>query len=451
MSSLWRSFAREESGSLIPMTAAAMMTMIFAVGGAIDYSNAVAAKKTASNALDSATLMTVRRYSAGKINENQISDYLNQAFFDIVQSKNGVSFNPPEVSYDAEIGEVMASVSGTVETAFAKIAGFHEMNVGASASAVYSQLNLELSLVVDVTGSMAGSRIETLKVAATDLVETLLTDEAIEENSVRISIVPYSEGVKAGDYWDDMVSYMSSDQQAGLQSDVLPFVNSSKFCFTERQDGLVGDYSPQDAVFGTSIRAGCPSSEIIPLTNDRQLLLDEITSFSATGLTAGQTGIQWGLNMLSPKWASFWPAASQPSSYDDVETKKVVIIMTDGDFNTYYDNSSSGGYWVWRYSYWSGWYTVWIEPAEFPNQDEFAGSSAASGESRHRARQTCDIIDNLGVEVYTVAFEAPSGAQAIMQDCASSIDNYYNASDDTSFIEAFALIAGKIRKLHLSS
>ena len=42
--------------------------------------------------------------------------------------------------------------------------------------------------------------------------------------------------------------------------------------------------------------------------------------------------------MLAPNFASLWPAASQPAAYNTPNLIKVVVLMTDGSFNTVYCN-----------------------------------------------------------------------------------------------------------------
>src|SRR5690606_36013160 len=48
----------------------------------------------------------------------------------------------------------------------------------------------------------------------------------------------------------------------------------------------------------------CPKAELVPLTAEKQKLLDAIGDFKASGYTAGAIAAQWGYYMLSPKWRS---------------------------------------------------------------------------------------------------------------------------------------------------
>ncbi len=42
--------------------------------------------------------------------------------------------------------------------------------------------------------------------------------------------------------------------------------------------------------------------------------------------------------MISPNFSYLWPTASQPAAYGTPKLFKIVILMTDGEFNTSYCN-----------------------------------------------------------------------------------------------------------------
>jgi hypothetical protein len=53
------------------------------------------------------------------------------------------------------------------------------------------------------------------------------------------------------------------------------------------------------------------------------------------------------------------------------------------------------------------------------------------------------------IVIYTIAFEAPGGAQTQMANCASSPAHFYNVEDDDNLLEVFDSIARQIRQLSL--
>lgn len=71
--------------------------------------------------------------------------------------------------------------------------------VGAHSEVDRSAKNIEVALVLDITGSMAGQRIIDLKAAATQLVDIVVQDVQTPFYT-RMAIVPYSMGVNLGSY-----------------------------------------------------------------------------------------------------------------------------------------------------------------------------------------------------------------------------------------------------------
>jgi Flp pilus assembly protein TadG len=74
-----------------------------------------------------------------------------------------------------------------------------KLPVGAHSEVNRSSKNLEVALVLDITGSMTGSRITDLKAASRDLVSIVVKDLQTPYYS-KMAIVPYSMGVNLGSY-----------------------------------------------------------------------------------------------------------------------------------------------------------------------------------------------------------------------------------------------------------
>ncbi|MDP2259164.1 MAG: ubiquitin-activating E1 FCCH domain-containing protein [Caulobacter sp.] len=74
-----------------------------------------------------------------------------------------------------------------------------DMQVGAVSEATRAAINVELALVLDVTGSMAGSRLTDLKAAAKDLIDMVVSDSQSPYYS-KAALVPYSVAVNVGGY-----------------------------------------------------------------------------------------------------------------------------------------------------------------------------------------------------------------------------------------------------------
>jgi Flp pilus assembly protein TadG len=181
----------------------------------------------------------------------------------------------------------------------------------------------------------------------------------------------------------------------------------------------------------------CLSNQIVPLTSDKATLKSTITNLKAEGSTAGQTGLAWAWYMLAPNFASLWPSDSRPGAYNQGNLIKVLVLMTDGSFNSVYCNgviskSSTTG---------SG------------STADQINCNATNGDAFTQAYALCDGMKaNTGIIVYTVGFDIAnqSTEKALMNYCASDPSKAYLAANATELKNAFAAIAQDIAQLRLS-
>lgn len=208
-------------------------------------------------------------------------------------------------------------------------------------------------------------------------------------------------------------------------------------CATERTGtNAYTDVSPAASPVGkhyTPSGSGCPSATLMPLSSDKTALKAKIAGLTDGGATAGQIGTAWGWYMVSPNFASLWPTASQPAAYGTVDVLKVVVIMTDGEFNTAYCNNvlsrdSSG------------------------SDDQQINCSATNGDETTQALALCTAMKAKGIVVYTVGFDLGGNATAenYINNCATDSSHVYLPSGGAALKDAFAAIGRDIMKLRLS-
>ena len=82
-------------------------------------------------------------------------------------------------------------------TQLSHMLGLAEMTAPAASAAEERVDSVEISMVLDVSGSMDGSRINRLRPAAISFVDTVLA--LSDDEDVSISIVPYATQVAAGE------------------------------------------------------------------------------------------------------------------------------------------------------------------------------------------------------------------------------------------------------------
>lgn len=238
-------------------------------------------------------------------------------------------------------------------------------------------------------------------------------------------------------------------------------------CVSERVGSdVTTDAAPTTTLLGNVYPAGgynvCgTANRITPLTNSKKALTDHINSMTVTGSTAGQVGTAWGWYMLSPAWDTIWsgfsttaddylatlnnPATNQPygvptyyapSSYTAPKTSKVMVLMTDGDFNMAYCTGLAST----NYN---------VSTTDIPQN-----CNATNGAPFDQAQALCTAIKAQHITIYTIGFDtSPSGPVAtFLQTCATQpwSSHYYLVTDSASITAAFAEIAQAISKLRVT-
>lgn len=437
-------FRKERDGAILPIFGIMLVIIVVMAGAAVDVSRVVNAREKLSYALDAAALAAATQLSTQALSDAEIKQIITDSFKGNMSNADFLDEAIDNLSFtvDSENGRVTVSSAATMDNMFIDFGGYGKkafgpetFTFGTNSQVTYSRFDIEMAMVVDVTGSM-GWALNDLKDAAESVVNILIPDGSTE-SKVKISLVPYSVGV-------NMDSYASAATDG-----------YSARCATERR----GDERYTDASYtveplgngsGTYRAAECSDSVIQPLTDNRSTLMTAIGDLETDGYTAGHTGIGIGWYTLSPNWKDLWPTESEPAEYSNTEVLKFALIMTDGAFNTRYDKVSMTKYECDTYSYYSqpydgtcynGTNDYWIERR----------SSGYSGQSSQRALSLCGAMKNAGITIYTVYFgTATTSSQArVMRECADP-DKYYVATSADDLIAAFSNIAKKIQQVYLS-
>lgn len=411
-------FASDASGNIAILFGLMFMVFAFAAGMGIDYARVFDTSSRITAAADAAALAAGRALQDGRLTESDVTAAA-QGFFQANLKGGSTPFGRItsfEATVDRASGAVTVAATAEVKMTLTAIAGFDKIDVPITSSAKFDQHDIELSMALDVTGSMAGSKIQSLKSATNDLIEILLPDGGTP-NKVRIALAPYSSGVNAGSLADEATD------------------GHSTACTFERE-GLdpLGDHAPSANNFlkapgyGVSAKATCPTAaKVVPLSDDKSKLKTSVAAYSAGGSTAGHMGVAWASYLVSPHWAGVVGGAAAPAPYRDGKTIKAVVLMTDGLFNTI------GGI-------------------------GYGDNSAQAAQSQSWAKSICSGLRDNGVIVYTVGFklseirgnsERAAAAQTLL-DCAGSQTRYFDADDQNALTDAFIAIAKQLNNLRLT-
>ncbi len=432
-----QAFARAERGSVTILFAISCIAVFVIMGIAIDSARYQDISSRAQAALDGAALSAAKMLEDEAVATRDVQQRI-KTFFDEAIPTFGVDvsyISPVTANIDRDENSVEAIVQIRMPSLFGTLAGLDRMTtINRASKVIHDMGKLELSLVLDVTGSMnSNNKMPDMKAAASDLIEELMSGAA-GEHSVRIAIAPYSASVNAGE-----LAAAVSPVTATNSCPSKPQKGESCFdgtgtaidtCVIER---LGANAATDAAPIGTNQLPGvpstpygkysCPSASVVPLLgkSEKDTLKTILAGYTASGSTAGHIGTAWGWYLLSESWAGVLPAESAPQPSSNNKVKKIMIVMTDGMFNTSYISGPS------------------------------TPDATQSSESYQRFQDLCAGAKAENIEIYTIGYDlSDATALSNLQTCASSPANFYD-TDAGQLKAVFSAIVKKLNRLRVAS
>jgi hypothetical protein len=380
-------------------------------------------------------------------------------------------------------GSVQLTSTATVTPTLLSVMGIGPVTVNAAATAQTAAYGLELAMVLDNTGSMAGSSISSLITASNELLN-ILYGGADTQPHLWVSVVPFAATLNIGNthtgwlvggtinqapyspsHW--MGCVMARTTQTGAQdgddfndktpsqAPFTPFLYASTYHMYPSSGPIVyytgtgknrtahnywypGDNDwtvspnnitePDSGNNSVGPNLDCPSLPILPETASKTTVVGVVNRMVPVyrGGTIISLGLQAGWFTLSPNWRGLWGDPNMPLAYNTPYMKKVIVLMTDGN-NEWYD---------------------WPDgvPGQTPPTAPPAGVPAwtADGNADFTAygrlltntrgvspanitttlntwmSQMCTTIKQNGIIIYTILFNNSNSATAtLFQNCAS--------------------------------
>lgn len=520
-----RHFRRSERGSMTIFGLMIMILMLIAGGIAVDTMRYEANRTKLQNTLDRAVL------AAAALDQTLDPKLVVADYF----AKAGLQNYTLDIDVEQDtIGsyrKVTAAASIDVNSLFLHMVGIDSISAPATGSAEERILNVEIALVLDISGSMGewspsggASKMALMKQAATDFVDTVLTED--QKHLVSISVIPYNGKVNAG-------SFMNAHFNLSNEHNFSNCVNFPEASFSVMGiDPLVplprlGHFDQDNTWSAERGRWYCPTDDyaaIVPWSNNRAEINAAINAFNAEGWTAIDVGMKWASILIDPStqgnlasMATAAPArvdptfAGRPTAYDERDTIKVIIVMTDGSNTNQYDlkpwaKTGMSNVWIYersgrapQFSYlipetgnyrdpfdntnysmpiggnqarqmsyvelWDRYPVRWVSdniyatangrssPFNWQNRmrnavEQYAGRAVGD----RRLRAICDTTKaaaQRNLVIFTIAFEAPPAGEAALRNCASTQSHYYDVNG-FEINEVFAAIAQTIGQLRLT-
>lgn len=190
---------RSTAGGVAMMFGLAMPVISLTALAGVDIYRASSVRMNLQDALDAAALAAAR---SPYIEDQGITRVGLAALRANMQAYPNTRLLEDQVSFHLnEDGVVVASARAEVETLVADMFLGDNITIGADAEVMRSNYRIELALVIDNTGSMAGTKLRNTQQAATDLIDRLAAaaSRSVEDDAVRIALVPFSMTVRVSE------------------------------------------------------------------------------------------------------------------------------------------------------------------------------------------------------------------------------------------------------------
>ena len=462
-------FLTSEDGSLTILSLFLVPTILILGGMAVDFMRFESKRAIIQDTADRAALL------AANLEFTNDGDAI--AVVDDYFAKAGLGEfldGPAIVTENVNSRTVEANVKQPMATFFIDYVGFDELEATATSVATQGVGNVEISLVLDISGSMrnptfdadgnatGSTKMEAMKDAAATFINTALQDS--NKDRVSLSLVPYSEHVNIGkDMFDRLNTTELHNFSHCIDFDDADFSSSS---ISTTQTYAQGQHIDHWSTGSSLNSVSCPHQsfqEVTAVSQDRTALLNQVNQFEPYTQTSIFLGMKWGLAFLDPSTNSVVGPdvdsafTGRPAAYSTDtapnDTRKVLVVMTDGQ-NTattrvkeeFYSEPS-------HYAHWASqpvrkWFNdnTWSSSQSLSDFEEDFYSNA---EGNALLKASCDAAKANGIQVFAVAFEAPQDGEAVMADCATSVNHYFNTNgDDLSAV--FEAIAEQVTDLRLT-
>ena len=342
-----RGFAQEESGAMMIFALYIFIMIVMVAGIGIDLMRFERDRASLQYTLDRAVL------AAADLDQplpprSVVEDYFAKA--GMADYLTGVT-----VSEGLGYRAVSATAQARMATHFMHMNGVDSLTAPAAGTAEERIDSVEISLVLDVSGSMnSNSRLHNLKVAAKEFIDTMI--ENTEVGTISINIIPYATQVSATESfighfnldrihaYSNCVNFSAADfDDTGISTSV-PLRQTMHFDpwnSSDRRDNGTPVVDPVCA------HASDSSRHMMVMQNDRARLKAFIDGLYAKGNTSIDVGMKWGAALLDPSLspvimdmvedaeveATF---ANRPFDYTEDGVMKVVVLMTDGQNTSQY-------------------------------------------------------------------------------------------------------------------
>ncbi len=195
--------AKDRSGNVAIIFGLSLVPLVLAIGAAVDTGRWLHARDATHAAIDAAVLAGGRSLQITNTDEAGAVAAATAFYNENVKKRLPVIDDTVQFAVTDNGKAVTASGNAFIETPFLRLANVTKLPLITNAEAAKAELavggnggeSLEVSIMLDVTGSMAGHKLDDLKEAAEDLINIVVWDDQSQYTS-KVALVPFSEDIR---------------------------------------------------------------------------------------------------------------------------------------------------------------------------------------------------------------------------------------------------------------
>ncbi|MEX6506864.1 pilus assembly protein TadG-related protein [Jiella sp. M17.18] len=467
-------FGRDRRGNFGMIAALSAIPLILAMGGGVDYSNALRIRTDVQSAADAAALAAAKYTGTDAAERQRQADMLFKANIksDIDVTSTKLTVDGKTFTYDAAF---------TVPTPFLTLMHIDSLKMTVEAVSQHSDLPLDIALVLDTTGSMGeNGKMTQLKAAVKLFVANF--EGSTGDAKVQVAMVPFDTQIKLN---NETTAYYGVPNTATCS--LLKYTTDQKYCNTSLAGFTAGSsatYTSGSTIYVyqttkttstlTTVRttqscfwgfcwntgsetvfsagqtkvtgplSGCVTDRtqpydtlpdapnisntatlyipadtcqatlapVVGLTSNLDSIATAVDTLDPTGSTNITIGVQWGMEALTG-------TAPLTGANTDPKTRRIMIVLTDGDNtqNRWTSNSTQ------------------ID----------ARTTAAC--TNAKAMKNPD--NNTTLELYTI--RVIDGNEALLKSCATDAGHYYSVKQASDLTAVFQDIAERVKRIRIVS
>lgn len=454
-------FAREEDGLVTIFALFLIMIMIMLGGMGVDLMRHERERSMVQAVADRAVL------AAADLDQTLPPEQVARDYFEKAGMAEYVS--SVTVNQGLNFRQVTVDATRNLPMLFMDSLGLDSLPVPARSTAEERVAKVEISMVLDISGSMRhNNKMTNLHNAGAVFIDTVLKPE--NRDLISVSIVPYTAQVNVGrDIFDELnvtrrhgysycVDFDDSEFSETAISQTRQYEHMQHF---EAGWSWNGYHRDNTGRYNNIDNPGCPKrsyEQVAAFSQDANWLKNRIARFEPRANTSIHLGMKWGVAMLDPAFRPISQAIgvdaafqNRPAAHNDPDTLKTVILMTDGVNVTTrrinpqaYANRDHRRHWSDYPLYW------WLERnVRSSERWKYYWTKYSPSEADSLLSTICDAAKAKGIVIWSIGFEVEQHGADVMKDCASSDSHFFRVSG-VEIVDAFEAIARQINQLRLT-